>query len=132
MHRTLKQTLGKAKLRAQTPELAACELDWSMAGLWLISLLTHNAAQPPRLISPAAALRVIRTAMRAPPPNGKTLAPAQLRTAVPDFYLRRRPKTARDWPHKKTEPPPGTPRIRTATTAEIRKAQAFRKEKGAA
>ncbi|QOJ15463.1 MAG: hypothetical protein HRU75_12800 [Planctomycetia bacterium] len=124
---------GQAKLRAQTPELAACELDWSMAGLWLISLLTHNAAQPPRLISPAAALRVIRTAMRrGRRPTGKHWLQRQLRTAVPDFYLRRRPKTARDWPHKKTEPPPGTPRIRTATTAEIRKAQAFRKEKGAA
>lgn len=133
MHRTLKQTLGKQKLRAQTPELAACELDWSMAGLWLISLLTHNAAQPPRLISPAAALRVIRTAMRrGRRPTGKHWLQRQLRTAVPDFYLRRRPKTARDWPHKKTEPPPGTPRIRTASTAEIRKAQALRKEKGAA
>lgn len=133
MHRTLKQTLGKQKLRAQTPALAACELDWSMAGLWLIGLLTHNAAQPPRLISPAAALRVIRTAMRrGRRTTGKHWLQRQLRAAVPDAYVRRRPKTARDWPHKKTEPPPGNPKIRTATSAEIRKAQALRGKNHAA
>lgn len=126
MHRTLKQTLNKGKLRAHTPELATCELDWSMAGLWLIGLLTHNAAQPPRLISPAAALQVIRTAMR----RGKRLAgkhwlQTQLRAAVPDRYRRKNSKRARAWPHKKTEAPPGTPKIRTATREEIRKAQAW-------
>ena len=125
MHRTLKQTLNKGKLRAQTPELAACELDWSMAGLWLIGLLTHNAAQPPRLISPATALRVIRTAMcRGSRLTGKHWLQRQLRAAVPDQYCRNRPKHARDYPHKKSEPPPGTPKIRTATQTEIRKAQA--------
>lgn len=126
MHRTLKQTLGKGTLRAQTPELAACELDWSMAGLWLLGLLTHNAAQPPRLISPAAALRVIRTALqRGRRRTGKHWLQRQLRAAVPDRYRRTRSKAARDWPHKKTEPPPGTPKIRTATAAEIRRAQAW-------
>lgn len=133
MHRTLKQTLNKGKLRAHTPELAACELDWSMAGLWLIGLLTHNAAQPPRLISPAAALRVIRTAMR----RGKRLAgkhwlQTQLRAAVPDRYRRKNLKRARAWPHKKSEAPPGTPKIRTATREEIRKAQAWIKKVDAA
>lgn len=133
MHRLLKQTLGKRTLRAQTPELAACELDWSMAGLWLICLLTHNAAQPPRLISAAAALRVIRTAMRrGRRTTGKRWLQRQLRAAVPDAYIRRRPKAARAWPHKKSEPPPGTPRIRTATQAEIRKAKALRGKNHAA
>lgn len=133
MHRTLKQTLSKGKLRAQTPELAACELDWSMAGLWLIGLLTHNAAQPPRQISPAAALRVIRTAMRrGRRRTGKHWLRRQLRAAVPDRYRRTRPKQARDWPHKKSEPPPGTPKIRTATRTEIRKAQAWIRKNNAA
>ena len=133
MHRTLKQTLNKGKLRAQTPELAACELDWSMAGLWLIGLLTHNAAQPPRLVSPAAALRVIRTAMRrSRRMTGKHWLQHQLRAAVPDPYRRTRPKQARDWPHKKSEPPPGTPKIRTATRTESRKAQAWIRKNNAA
>lgn len=126
MHRTLKQTLGKGKLRAQTPELAACELDWSLAGLWLIGLLTHNAAQPPRRISPAAALRVIRTALRrGRRRTGKHWLQRQLRAAAPDRYARTRPKRARDWPHKKTERPPGVPQIRMATRAEIRRAKAW-------
>lgn len=133
MHRLLKQTLGKAKLRAQTPELAACELDWSMAGLWLIGLLTHNAAQPPRLVSPATALRVIRTAMRrGRRRTGKHWLQNQLRAAVPDSYRRTRPKKAHDWPHKKSEPPPGTPKIRTATSTEIRRAQAWIRKNNAA
>lgn len=126
MHRTLKQTLGKQKLRAQTPELAGCELDWSMAGLWLIGLLTHHAAQQPRRVSPAAALRVIRTAMRrGRRTTGKHWLQRQLRTAVPDAYERHRPKRARDWPHKKSEQPPGTPKIRMATRSEIRRAKAW-------
>jgi hypothetical protein len=133
MHRTLKQTLGKCKLRAQTPDLAACELDWSMAGLWLIGLMTHNAAQPPRLISPAAALRVIRVAVRrGRRMTGKHWLQRQLRAAVPDRYTRKRPKAARDWPHKKTELPPGTPKIRMATHAEIRQAKAWIRKNNAA
>ncbi len=133
MHRTLKQTLGKSKLRAQTPKLAECELDWSMAGLWLIGLLTHNAAQPPRLISPAKALRVIRTAMRrGRQTTGKHWLQRELRAATPDRYRRTRPKQARDWPHKKSEPPPGTPKIRTATRTEIRRAKAWIKKNNAA
>ena len=133
MHRTLKQTLGKTKLRAQTPELAACELDASLAGLWLIGLLAHNAAQPPRLISAAAALRVIRTAIRrGRKQTGRHWLQRQLRAAVPDPYRRRRPKRARDWPHKKSESPPGTPKIRTATRHEIREAHAWKQKNNAA
>lgn len=126
MYRTLKQTLEKRTLRAQTPELATCELDWSMAGLWLMSLMTHNAAQPPRQISIAAALRVIRSAMRRGRQiTGKHWLQRQLRASAPDTYRRTRPKQARNWPHKKSEPPPGTPNIRTATHTEIRRAKAW-------
>lgn len=141
MHRTLKQTLGKGNLRAQTPELAACELDWSMAGLWMVGLMARNAAQPvagpaadaarraaqpPPPVSPAAALRVIRTAMRRGRSKaGKHWLQRQLRAAVPDRYRRTRPRKARDWPHKKSEAPPGTPKIRTANRTEIRTAKAW-------
>jgi hypothetical protein len=49
----------------------------------------------------------------------------RLRRAVKDAYVRRRPKAARYWPHKKRERPPGVPKIRTATREEIRMAQVF-------
>lgn len=133
MHRTLKQTFGKQKLRAQTPALAACELDWSMAGLWLLSLMAQDAVRPSQSISPAAALRVIRTALRCGRRRtGKHWLQRQLRAAVADTYRRTRPKAARDWPHKKNEPPPATPKIRTATKAEIRRAQAWKRKNHAA
>ena len=133
MHRALKRTLGKHTLRSQTPALAAVELDAALAGLWLINLLTHNAAQPPRLISPAAALRVIRTALRrGRQRTGKHWLQRQLRKAVPDQYRRTRPKQARIWPRQKSHAPPGAPKIRTATRAEIRQAQALKQKRPAA
>lgn len=133
MHRTLKQTMGKGKVRAQTPELAGCELDWSLAGLWLIGLLAQDAAQPPRRIAPASALRVLRTAIRRGRRRaGKHWLQRQLRAAVCDAYRRSRPKRARDWPHQKSQSPPGTPKTRTASAEEIRKAQAWKRKSDAA
>ena len=43
LFRSLKQTLGKRTLRAGTPALAACELDWALVGLWMLGLLTLTA-----------------------------------------------------------------------------------------
>ena len=37
--------------------------------------------------------------------------------AVKDGYVRRGSKKARDWPHKKTEKPPGEPRIQGLSLA---------------
>jgi len=48
-----------------------------------------------------------------------------LAKAVKDRYSRMHPKTARDWPHKKNDPPCGIPKIRTATAKEIHYAQRF-------
>lgn len=133
MYRSLKQTLGKGKLRAQTPDLAACELDWSMAGLWLIGLLSQRQTRAGHGWSTAAALRIVRTAIRrGRQRTGCHWLRRQLQYAVCDTYLRLKPKQARDWPHKKHEPPPGEPNIRTATHAEIRKAQAFLRKNNAA
>src|SRR6185369_2541598 len=38
--RSLKQTMGKRKLRCDSPDHAAVELDWSVMALWLLGLLT--------------------------------------------------------------------------------------------
>jgi hypothetical protein len=130
LYRSLKQTLGGRTLGSETPEAAAWELDWMVLGLWLLGTLTVEA-QGPRVRDPsrwsvARALRAVRrwTGRRWARPTVGGLR-GQLRRAVQDRYERRHPKTARDWPHKKNEPPPGEPKTRTATQAEVRLAKAY-------
>ena len=41
-----------------------------------------------------------------------------LRAALRDDYHRRRSKRARDWPHKKKDPPPRPPNLRSSTRRE--------------
>jgi hypothetical protein len=54
-----------------------------------------------------------------------------LSQAVKDAYVRSGAKKARDWPHKKTEKPPGAPKIQSAA-AEQRQAAKRVKAKQAA
>jgi hypothetical protein len=130
LYRSLKQTMQCRKMLSERPEHALLELDWAMMGLWLVGLMTAQAA--PKKAGPcpwslAKALRVVRGAMRrvgrVRPAGGLRRL---LRGAVRDRYVRHRPKAARYWPRKKTESPPGLPKIRTATHAERLKAQEFR------
>lgn len=130
LYRSLKQTLRRRKMLGQRPDHASLELDWAMVGLGLLGLMTAEAGSrgghPPQAWSPAQAQRVVRRAMQQidrPRPAGGLRR--QLRRAVKDTYCRRRPKTVRLWPRKKTEPPPGLPRVRMAMPQEIRLAQAF-------
>jgi hypothetical protein len=130
LYRSLKQTMQRRQMLSDRPKHAALELDWAVVGLWLLGLMTAEAAsrggRPPRSWSLAQAQRVVRQAMRRlgkPRPAGGLRW--QLRRAVKDTYVRRHPKAARYWPRKKTERPPGVPKIRTATREEIRMAQAF-------
>jgi hypothetical protein len=131
LYRSLKQTMGKRKLRSDSPKLARVELDWAMVGLWLLGLLaaeeTMRAGQEPGQWSVAIALRAVRRAMQ----RLETATTAgglfgQLARATKDGYTRRGKKAARNWPHKKREQPPGAPEIRMATRAEVRMAQALR------
>ena len=124
--RTLKQTLGKRKMLSDAPHKAQTELDWAVVGLWLLGLAAAEA-QPATMKarwSAAMALRAVRRAMRdwsrRPPSGGLT---RQLRKARQDNYRRSGPKIVRRWPHKKNEPPCGTPNIRTASQAEVQKAK---------
>ena len=133
MFRSLKQTLGKRTLRAETPALAQCELDWALAGLWMLGLMTLAETGVRLGWSPAGALSVVRLAME----NRRRRVGARrlrllLRTARPDSYTRHGPKATRDWPHKKRERPPGTPKIRMATQPEITAAKQLRNKLHAA
>lgn len=133
MHRTLKQTLGRSAVRAETPALARCELDWAMVGLWMLGLLAVERTGVKRGWSPAKALQVVRAALRGGRGRvGSRWLDRELRAARRDVYVRRGKKTARDWPHKKSDRPPGMPTIRMATASEKAAAQRIRQQTAAA
>ena len=135
-YRSLKQTLEKHKLHSATPEKAEVELDWAVAGLWMLGLLTvqrliRSRVRPGRW-SVAESLRVVRRMMSG---RGSRRTARNLRglvKATTDTYHRRGPKHACDWPHKKTQKPPGPPHIRMAKRHERQAAQRFRQEREAA
>ncbi len=119
-YRGLKQTLGRRKLLAKTPEPGAMELVGNILALALLML--HGAlAMGARMkeLSVAGMLRVIRQLIEAMRWGGLTARLlANAAAAVKDDYARRRSKRARDWPHKKNEAPPGPPRMRRPTKRE--------------
>jgi hypothetical protein len=116
--RALKQTLGRRKLLSDAPRNARAELSWAMIGLW--TLLLIKAQRCPRLPlggqGVAAVLRVLRRAMA---DGRRTDVTRALAGVKGDACQRSRPKKARHWPHKKRERPPGKPKARNVTQAEL-------------
>jgi hypothetical protein len=118
--RGLKQTLERRKMLATTPGPGALELAGyilAMARLMVQGALALGDRDA--RLSVAAALRVIRWAiemMRYTGGCSKFLD--RLLGAVKDEYVRRRPKAARDWPHKKKEPRPSAPKMRRPSASE--------------
>ena len=87
-------------------------------------LLRVAAKTDPLALSVASALRMVRHAMRTHRyRRQRGDLRASLASALKDGYERRGSKDARDWPHKKNEPPPGEPKTRTATEHEKALAQ---------
>jgi hypothetical protein len=127
-YRSLKQTLQRRKMRSAAPRQAALELHWSIVGLLLLGLLSVRAItarhKDPLSWSVALALRVVRRAMDKPPAYRTLLR--RLAGAITDTYTRRGDKKARNWPHKKNDPPPGQPKLRIASEKELRHAQQLR------
>ena len=126
-YRGLKQTMEHRKLLSDSPETARAELDWAIIGLWLLELMQVGSRRWRRTsrYSLAGMLRVVRQAMYR---TGRLAAGGlerRLRQALLDDYARTKPKKARQWPHKKNDPPCGYPIIRTPTQREILLAQAF-------
>lgn len=135
-YRSLKRTMEKHKLHSKSPGKAALELDWALAGLWLLGLLTVERMVR-RRVSPAQwsvaeSLRVVRRVMLGRGGRQAARGLCGLGHALKDDYPRQSLKTARDGPHKKTESPPKPPIIRTARHAERLKAQQFKDKKAAA
>ncbi len=133
MFRSLKQTMGKRLLRSTTPERAAVELDWAMVGLWMLGLMAIESAGLKQPWSTAKALKVVRTAIRRGnrPARPRALS-TEFRKAICDQYHRLGSKKAHDWPHKKREQPPGTPKLRMAKDSEVLLAKQFREFEDAA
>jgi hypothetical protein len=123
MWRGLKQTMGHHKVLSRTPERAGAELDWAMAGLWMLQLLGGQrmiqARQSPQSYSPAQTLRAVRTCLTGGRRRRQSLH-AQLGLARKDTYRRSGSKTARHRPRKRTRRPPGTPEARMALAIEKR------------
>ena len=119
-YRALKQTMGRRKVLAKTPEPGAMELAGNILALALLVLLAAIvlATRITRL-SVALALRVIRHAIEVVRWVGRCHQfRALLQTAVKDEYHRHSSKRARDWPHKKKDSPPTAPRLRRLSRQE--------------
>lgn len=119
-YRGLKQTLGRRKVLARTPQPGAMELAadiLSMALLLLYAALVMGAKVA--RLSLAQALRAIRWAMEALR-HGESCMQLlrRLGEAVTDEYERHSSKRARDWPHKKNQRPPGSPKLRRLSRTE--------------
>ena len=146
-YRSYKQTMNRRKILSRTPETCQADASWVMLGLWLLSLMTAariiEAGGDPKEISVAQARDTVRRALResrrgkrSAARHGETrrrLRRRRRRVEVPDLsrelaearkdrYERRRSiKDARNYPRKKKEKPPGPPKIRPATAAEVKK-----------
>jgi hypothetical protein len=122
-YRSFKRTLGHHTMRSGSPQEARRELDWALMAYLMMGLLSVEgliqAGRDPLTWSPAGGLRIIRRSLRE---NGCFRRTGDLRVllaqAVKDRYERTGSKTARNWPHKKNDPPPGIPRIREADDEE--------------
>jgi hypothetical protein len=130
-YRSLKQTMHKRKMLSDSPRHAAVELDWCVASLWIMGLMTVAAlvesGKAPGRASVAGAWKVVRKAVRE---CGKCCAlgclPRKLRAAMLDSYVRQSNKNARHWPRKKREQPPGPVKLRLAKAGEIARAREWR------
>lgn len=126
-YRTFKQTFGRRKLRSTTPANAEVEMQWSLLGLWAMSLYalvqaTKRGVEPRRL-SAAQLLLAFRRMLRDyrhPVERGRSLCEL-LGEAVIDGYTRRH-KSSRNYPRKKRESPPGKPQIVTANKSQRQRA----------
>jgi hypothetical protein len=126
--RSYKQTLQRGRLLSRTAATSLIEAQWALLGLWLLGLMTISRLVPrgvdPLAFSVAKARDAVRHALRdTRPRRGPRSLEAALSVATKDTYRRHGSKAARNYPRKKREKPPGPPKIRSATEAEVKKAR---------
>jgi hypothetical protein len=137
--RSFKQKLARRKMCSRTPQLARLELHWGIIALTLAQLTgvraVIDAGHDPLSWSMAATLCVLRRSAARHDRTSASSPPAlerRLANCRQDRYQRRRPKRARHWAHKKRDQPPGDPKIRLATPAQVLRAAEVYDEKIAA
>ena len=111
--------MQRRKVRSASPVNALLELDWTFAAAAILGLLGVRALArrdlDPRTLSMARTLDAVRDDLRRTPRrSSKERLRRRLAHAVHDAYIRLGPKESYQWPHKKTQHPPGIPRIRAA------------------
>jgi IS4 transposase len=124
-YRHLKQTFQRRKLRSARAENAHVEMEWSLTGLWAMTLyaltLIRGRGIPAQRLSVARVLRAFRRMLRdyLHPIEPRHRLHDWLRLAVIDDYYRKN-KSSRDYPRKKQERPPGAPTILNASKMQLR------------
>jgi Transposase DDE domain len=127
-YRSYKRTLQRREPLGRTTATCLVEAQWALPGLWLLGLLSVSrilaARGDPKRWSVAASRDLVRQAMRDRPPRRGRRGPLGelLAGALLDGYQRRGDKTARNYPRKKQEKPPGPPRIEAAGRTERKRA----------
>lgn len=134
-YRTLKRTLGCAKLRSKAARRARMELEWTLVVLTLVTLLGVDAAvkrrRDSRKLSPAQLIRTLREALRRDAVQGPRAGAAlerALGNCLRDSYQRKASKhsrhriTTHNTPTARLKPPI----VRKATAKERREALKYR------
>ena len=126
--RTLKQTLGRRKMRCAAPAQAKLELHATLLGLTLLQLMALRGmvarGVDPLGLSTAAALRTLRSWWTRTVGAPRTLL-RELSECFRDPYERLGSKTAWHWPHKKNPPHIQPPVVRPASALLRRRARHF-------
>jgi len=129
-YRSIKQTFNRRTWLSRAAPNVLAEHQGTMLGFWLLQLKSlqelRRVGENPRRWSPAASRRVTRRVLRdvaQTPSSGDQAWAAQLQCAVKDKYRRTHPKKAREWPHKKREPPPQSPRFKHLTKSQRRQGE---------
>jgi hypothetical protein len=142
-YRTLKRTLGYAKLHSRSGRRARIELEWGLIALSIAIQLgihaLHQNRRDPRRLSPAPLIRSLRrsllqdAAARDFRCAGRRLTGA-LAASVKDDYRRRSSKRSRHHPITSDTPFPlvlKPPRLRTATAQERQLARQYAQPRAA-
>lgn len=126
-YREIKQSLDRRQLKTRSARLGEAELAgsivaWALLRLQACLLMGRHMFR----LSMAIALRVQRSVLEYVRFGCSTAWFAeQMCRSLRDEYERKRPKKARDWPHKKKDSPPKPPLLRTCTNYELTRIQAF-------
>jgi len=135
--RTLKRSLGYAKLQSRAGRRARIELEWALIAMMIMTMTGLDSASrrriDPERLSPAHLIRTLRVSLlrgaRKSPSKGRAALTRALVSDLKDNYDRRKPKRSRHRPQTKNTPKPlvlKPPKIRPATPEERDLAMQYR------